>query len=198
MSTVYWCKKKCCKIEIANLNTPAYIPQRRGYTRKAGVFIFDPMTSRVLLVQSRGQLWGSPKGTIENEENSCMCALREVKEETGISLNPVLFTKAIRINNRATYFYAEINSETSTVSDMVTLQKIENNDVNGIGWIRLDCLEDFIKDGNIVLNQHAKITFKKFLGKTFINSNFIEVKRRRKKRDRNISFYEEENIPITE
>ena len=44
-----------------------------------------------------------------------------------------------------------------------------DNDANGITWIKTDCLNDFIKSGFISLNNHAKLVFKKFLDKTFVN-----------------------------
>jgi len=177
MSRTYTCEKKCCTIEISDYTqSPAFRP-RRGYCHKAGVFIFDPEQNMVLLVQSRGQLWGPPKGTLENE-SSYECAIREVEEETGLKISAKDLSRATRIKNRALYYYAEKKV------CKVNIQDIEGNDANGITWIKLDCLNDCIRSGQIVLNQHCKIVFKRFLNKVFPTSGFVKVISRRKKRSR--------------
>lgn len=185
MSRTYTCEKKCCYIEIANY-TSNYIFRPNG-RKKAGVFIFDPEEKKVLLVQSRASLWGPPKGSVEIEkgETSYECAIREVREETGLVLTAEDFSRATRIKNRALYYYAEkkavpvtIQSGTSDVTDGGV------NDANGITWIKLDCLEDCVRDGKIFLNQHCKILFKKFLGLTFPKTDFIKVIPRRKRKRR--------------
>lgn len=170
MSLTYTCSKGCCTIEEQPLEQQPR-RKRRGNCRKAGVFIYDPEENRVLLVESRGHLWGPPKGTVEMDidETSCACALREVKEETGLVLTADDFLRAIKIKNRAIYYYTEY--KTCSVS----IQKSEDNDANGITWIKIDCLEEFIKSGNIVLNQHCKIAFEKFIGKSFPKSGFTRV-----------------------
>ena len=62
----------------------------------------------------------------------------------------------------------------------VHVQIREGNDANGITWIKLDCLEDCIKSGHIVLNQHCNQVLKKFLGRQFTKSDFVKVRSRRK------------------
>jgi ADP-ribose pyrophosphatase YjhB (NUDIX family) len=175
MSLTYTCSKGCCTIEELPLEIQPR-KKRRGNCRKAGVFIYDPEEDRVLLVESRGQLWGPPKGTLEIdiEETSCDCAIREVKEETGIELVPENFLRAIKIKNRAVYYYTEMKM------CPVKIQEIPDNDANGITWIKIACLEEFIQSGNIILNQHCKTAFEKFLGKTFPKSGFTKVEKCKK------------------
>lgn len=176
MSRIYNCPKKCCIIEV-NEPSEHLVRRRRGHCRKAGVFIYDPEEKRVLLVQSRGQLWGPPKGTLEIDKNetSCQCAVREVKEETGLDVKPEDFTRAIKIKNRAIYYYLERKTE------QVHIQyNQEDNDANGITWIKLDCLEECILSGHIIINQHCKLVLKKFMEKDFPKSDFVKVKTRRK------------------
>lgn len=173
--TSYHCEKECCTIMVRDYDQPFY---KRRNCKKAGVFIYDPEEERVLLVQSRGQLWGSPKGTLEVDldEDDIQCAVREVKEETGLDIDPDTLSNYVRIKNRATYYYLEHPTcETK-------IQEFEENDANGITWIRLECLEKCVKDGKIILSKHSQILFKRFLGKTFPRSDFIRVSRRRKKR----------------
>lgn len=168
----YTCKQGCCIIQISEDSKPYNKPFRRGYCPKAGVFIYDPAQNRVLLVQSRGHLWGPPKGTLELDKNETTsdCAVREVKEETGLDVKPEDFTQAVNVKNRAIYYYLERNTEPVKIQT-----HIEDNDVNGITWIKIQCLEDCISSGNIILNQHCKIVFRKFLKKEFPKSDFITV-----------------------
>lgn len=178
MSRVYPCEKGCCSIKIKTYKNQSRHRYRRGRYQKAGVFLFDPKEDRVLLVQSRGQLWGPPKGTLDVEkgETFCQCAIRELKEETGLDIQTKDFSRAIKVKNKAIYYYSErdtCNVEVQNHNDE------EMNDANGITWIKIDCLEECIITGKIVLNHHCKIAFKKFLNKIFPKSDFIKVERKK-------------------
>ena len=168
---IFKCPKKCCKInihpyEIKILNKNI----KRKNKRKAGVFIYDPKTNKVLLVQSRGNLWGPPKGTINYGETERECAIRELEEETNIVLSADSFTKAYNIHYKAYYFYTEKDTcDVSFQTDVI------DNDVNAVGWIKPECLQNCIDNGNIVISRHCKILFKQFLGKNITESNFIQV-----------------------
>ena len=171
---IYYCRDKCCAIKIKK-----YIPTNRYFNRnyrKAGVFIYDPKKDRVLLVQSRGHLWGPPKGTLNIGEQERYCAVREVKEETGLDISFDDFSKAVKINNRAIYYYLEMDTPPNAYINVQ--DSIEDNDANGITWIKMRCLENAISDGNIVLNHYAKIVFKRLMKKTFPKSNWTIVKRK--------------------
>lgn len=185
MSRTYPCEKGCCSIKVKIYNqSPVHRP-RRGNCRKAGVFIYDPKEDRVLLVQSRGQLWGPPKGTLEVElnETSVQCAIREVKEETGLDVVGENFSRATKIKNRAMYYYVE--RDTCDV-EVQHHEDCKDNDANGITWIKVQCLEECILAGRIVLNQHCKIAFRRFMDKIFPKSGFVKVenKKIRKKSNR--------------
>jgi ADP-ribose pyrophosphatase YjhB (NUDIX family) len=172
----YYCKDKCCKVFIKTYRpTPRYF--NRNY-HKAGVFIYDPKEDRVLLVQSRGHLFGPPKGTLNTGEQERHCAVREVKEETGLDISSEDFTKAVKIRNRAIYYYLEMDTCDINVQD-----SIEDNDANGITWIKMECLENAISDGNIVLNHYAKIVFNKLMKKTFPKSNWTLVQRKKRTKE---------------
>lgn len=172
MSVSYTCENKCCTVKIK-----PYVKQclhKKGNCKKAGVFIFDPKEKRVLLVQSRGHLFGPPKGSLRVGEQERHCAVREVKEETGLNICSDDFTRAIKVRNRAIYYYLEM--ETCDIS----IQNIKNNDANGITWIKLDCLVDAVLNGNIVLSHHAKIVFHKLFGIIFPRCNWTVVHRKRR------------------
>ena len=175
----HYCNNKCCKIEVISYKNliPVHHSSPELFNRKAGVFLYSPKEQRILLVQSRGFFWGLPKGTVE-EESISECAIRELKEETGITVESKDFLRVITVKNKAMYFYIEKDIESPHIQFNDTESK---NDVNGITWIKLDCLRECLESGTIVLNQHCRIAFKKFLDITFPDVKFIKVIRKKSK-----------------
>jgi 8-oxo-dGTP pyrophosphatase MutT (NUDIX family) len=141
-------------------------PQNYNYKykqsqNKAGIFFYDPKTERILLVQSRGFKWGSPKGSIELEDHNDIqaCAIREVLEETGIEISKeCLNGKQKCVIDRTTYYFVECDEMPISVQN-----SIENNDANGITWINIKCLRDMIGDNKMQINYHCKRLLKRFL-----------------------------------
>lgn len=154
------CPNGCCDILLQYTNN---LRQKNIYYNrhkiKAGVFIYDPIVNKILLIQSNNNLWGPPKGTLNYNETIKECAIREVYEETGIIIAPEKFTKAINIQNKATYFYME-----TQVCKVEIPQNIENNDATGISWININCLKDCIENNTLVLSKQCKIVLKHFIG----------------------------------
>ena len=151
------CKDGCCELLTSKYETSSK-PGERKYNHKAGVLLYDSTEESVLIVQSRGNLWGIPKGTLEPSETYIEGAIREVMEETGIDLSGVVFDKSINIGVNSLYFFLEY------VKCEVSIQTSPGNDANSIGWIKLKCLTEMIKDGDISLTRHASIILKSFLG----------------------------------
>jgi ADP-ribose pyrophosphatase YjhB (NUDIX family) len=170
----FTCKNKCCLVKIKPyIKNPNEKPRRPR--KKAGVFIYDPKQNKVLLIQSKGRLWGPPKGTLNCGETDRICAVREVMEETGLEISTSEFTRATTIKHRAIYFYIERDECNVNLQD-----HIRDNDANGICWMTPDCIEQCILDGNILLTQHCRIVFKRFLNKTFPHSTFTVIVRKKR------------------
>ena len=131
---------------------------------KAGMFLYDPKSKKVLLVQSRGHLWGLPKGTLNNDESFPACAVREVREETGLNISEEKLDRSVSIKGRARYYYIEMEE----CKVCVQLED-KDNDANAVGWVNIDCLKELIKTGQIELNKHCIYVFLKFLGISFID-----------------------------
>jgi len=149
--TVISCKPQGCGLcQLVKLKTFTH-SQSHGHTsfeKKAGVFIHDSESNRVLVIQSRGNLWGLPKGTFNKHVDNDLidCALRELYEETGIRFNRAYFlnkvTKHINIGN-CVYYY--INCKQTELQPKNLSQLVgETNDISGIGWINIACTP-FIK-----------------------------------------------------
>lgn len=134
------CQNECCTIYYRSYN--GSLDFRHKYNRpKAGVFLHDDVHHCILVVQSRGMKWGPPKGTVEVTDASLQeCALRELREETGIQLSLSSLTKPIQIN-RATYY--DVPYEKSDVF-------VRDEDISGYAWMRTSCIRE------LDLNSHCK------------------------------------------
>jgi len=169
MSTYKNCKNGCCTYETRPYSRCEFTPRNK---HKAGVFIFDKNLNKILLVQSRGNLWGSPKGSIEPNESIIECALREVFEETGISIihspaysltpEPGSISDSNKfIFNDSHYFYCDLNQCSISLDSPMISNDI--NDASGIGWFSIPCLIDLIKSDKIFINFHCKLLLEYFL-----------------------------------
>lgn len=156
------CFNGCCSLSIKPYCKKPFFFDRRNKKQKAGVFIYDPSKNKVLLIQSRGNLWGPPKGTLDRDETYDKCAIREVKEETGLDVDVSQFLCSISIRNKAVYFLIQ-----SDECDVSVQDHIYGNDANGIGWVKIECLNELINKGKITLNSHCKIAFQRFLNVSF-------------------------------
>lgn len=167
MFNTFKCDKDCCKYKVSPYkNVKFYKGGWKSNVRKivkAGSFIIDPSVSKILLVQSRGQFWGPPKGSIQDEETYEECAIRETFEETGITIKPSEFLGYTLVKNEALYYTLELKED-----EIVPQNHIKDNDANGIGWFNIDCLNTLIESSKINLNQHCKILIKKFFRKSVI------------------------------
>jgi ADP-ribose pyrophosphatase YjhB (NUDIX family) len=139
--------------------------------KKAGGFVYDREKNKILLVQSRGQLWGPPKGTMQDNEIPIDCAIREIKEETGVSVNENIFKGHAVIKSKAVYYYIEASSDEKEWQ-VGPQNHIENNDANGIGWFTIDCLNELIRSKKISINQHCRLLIKRVFNKDIIFSYF--------------------------
>ena len=156
-TNIFLCPNKCCQIKIKPY-VPILPTIKRFPTPKAGIFIYDPKTNKILMVQSNGNLWGIPKGSLQQYESFLTCAIREVYEETGLIINKTNISKAITIYNNCKYFYTQQDYCNVNVQN-----NPNNNDANGIAWLNVDCLQQCIKNGTIAINSHCRILFHKFL-----------------------------------
>lgn len=195
MMRVYHCDKGCCLVQQKTYKPHLLFNPSFGRCLKAGVFMYDPEEKSVLLVQSRGYLWGLPKGTFEDDVDNNMvdCAIRELKEETGLTVRAEEFRKVIKVKNRATYFYTERKSCPVSIQESET-----DNDANGITWIKVECLENCINNGQIFVNQHCRIAFKKFLGVVLPSADFVKVDNKKRYGKRPKDSVKVENVSVEE
>ena len=158
------CKQDCCILRYCICED--YVIPIKYYKKrkKAGMFIYDPVSDEILIVQSRWNLWGCPKGSLEEGETYESCAIREVNEETGISFSKENLGKRFKIYGNAVYFYMKVDK------NQYIIQNLDNDDeITGIGWIKKDCFKDLIETGKISVTKHCLILLKKLTGISFNN-----------------------------
>ena len=131
----------------------------KNQQQKAGVFIYDSTKERILLVQSRGNLWGCPKGTLNPKESVARGASREVMEETGIYIDPKILFTPLRPTDNSSYFYLEIPGGCKPV-----VQRYKGNDANAVAWISQSCLKRLVKNKDVKLTYHTRKLLQWVLG----------------------------------
>lgn len=145
--------------------------------RGAGVFIYDPITDAILLVQSWGRKWGPPKGHCDSDaEPYEACALRELLEETGFSTEQDKFQKCTRVYRYKIYF-SELDQETHNVF------KNLDKEITGIQWYPRTELMQLILTRRIKMNIVGIISFERFLKwKGFVTNDFRFFAKKSKRR----------------
>lgn len=154
------CDKKCCQLKVFPYEDIPFFYGNRPKRRKAGVILHCKESNKILVIQSRGNLWGFPKGSFEQGETDKDCAVRELFEETGIQIEGDKLETSYKINSYVTYFYCPCSEEIC-----VEIQEDQNNDASGIGWIDVGCFKELIHNNIISINYHARKCLLKFFSK---------------------------------
>lgn len=156
------CPSGCCSIQrVLVQNAPRFDWRSMKRSKhKAGVFVYNAKRGSVLLVQSRGCAFGLPKGSLEPDETQREAAVRELREETGIVLNPTELSNYLLIKNSGFYFLKNVEHEIGGIPkpfDPV-------NDVTGFTWIKISCLRDMLaqKCIDFQLNSHTRAIIRQF------------------------------------
>lgn len=122
------------------------------------------------MVQStKFKSWGFPKGKINQYEKPVDCAIREVKEETGLDItlliNPDLFVESFRYKRYVRLYIVQ------NVSTEVCCQPNTRGEIAACQWFNLDSLLEYQKNNNspFVMTQCAILTA------SLLNCKLIEI-----------------------
>lgn len=155
-------------------NDRAYV---RGKRVRAGVFFYDRVNDKVLIVQTYGKFCGIPKGGQEKDETLKQTALRELKEETGVVIPEDMLTTKVTLNRSAHYFIIESEDCPSEKYNPV-LYDFVGNDVTGTGWIHPRCIKNI--PGSIT--SHLSKMLSRLGGEVSKNKEFFDLIRAKSKR----------------
>jgi len=110
-------------------------PYSKSPRKRAGVCIYNPFENKILVVQVFNEFLGLPKGGQEEGETTMQTALRELNEETGITLPLLDENSKVIFDRTCTYYIIQTD-----ICFTPSLNKFEGNDVSGVGWVHLDCI----------------------------------------------------------
>jgi 8-oxo-dGTP pyrophosphatase MutT (NUDIX family) len=105
-------------------------------TLKAGVIMVSPDNTKLLIVINRGTMepdnlkFGLPKGHIEKHESVLYCAMRELKEETGIRTSIFKTDKKIVVSE-TTYYLIKASRYLKPVPQ-------DNTEIGESKWVTWD------------------------------------------------------------
>lgn len=136
---------------IKKMDNIEYENKSFGKLARAGVILFSPNKKYVLLVKTKScqyhmGKWGFPKGSAEKDEYLNMCAMRELKEETGLSINinEEKMTNMIRRNCSAYYYcYILNNNMMKEIMNIIKGHK-DDNEIDKLGFVPLDKCNDLM------------------------------------------------------
>jgi ADP-ribose pyrophosphatase YjhB (NUDIX family) len=124
--------------------------------QRAGVILFSPNKKYVLLVKMRSSKhqigkWGFPKGSVEKNEYLNMCAMRELKEETGLSINiekeemSNMIKRCFNKKKNISYYYSYIlnNSMMGEIMKIIKSHKNES-EIDILGFVPIEKCNDLI------------------------------------------------------
>ena len=134
----------------------------------AGIIIYrkTPEGLKFLILYHGHNYWNFPKGKIESEERSFQTALREVKEETGLTRNDLIFNENFKAYEKFT-FWRRLGNKNVKVFKIVIFYLAEtkksqikiSQEHEGYGWFTykeaLRILSKY-KDSQKVLTQAYK------------------------------------------
>ena len=138
-----------CSYNSVRYTSRASSQQKRFFGKAGALIITKTPKIFVLLVQSRGRLWGCPKGSLEALESVEEGARREIFEETGMLFKSL--GTPIQVNKGVFFYFIET---TGRYNLSVQTNKHSKNDANSIGWFSIRCLS--LGENQDDLNTHTK------------------------------------------
>ncbi|KAI1301509.1 m7GpppN-mRNA hydrolase [Halotydeus destructor] len=136
------------RVHIANFDQ--VLDDFRAYKSNVptyGAIIVDPSLQYCLMVQGyyAKTSWGFPKGKVNHDEDPYLCAIREVKEETGFDcadfISKKYIEKVIRGTTVRLYIVPGVSKETK-------FQPMTRCEIKNIDWFKINDLPEAKTDKN--------------------------------------------------
>lgn len=116
------------------------------YEKSCGAIIVK--NNKVLLIQQNDGFYGFPKGHMENNETEIATAIREVKEETNISIliNPqyryfLSYIVRSTINKEVVYFLGKVLDDSHIIK--------QEQEIKDIFWCEIEKVEEVLTFENL-------------------------------------------------
>jgi 8-oxo-dGTP diphosphatase len=100
--------------------------KRKGMKRRATVIY--RRDGQILFVRKRRSKWNLPGGRVERDETPLQAALREMSEETGLSLGKLVYVSEYREDNVIHFLFEALNC--------VPKKPRPCNEIDGCRWIK--------------------------------------------------------------
>jgi len=153
------CLDGCCSIKHTGYYGSPVTWLTNSTSKRSGALLYDQIENKILLVQSRGRMWGPPKGGTEDGETVQEGAIREVMEETGLDITNGDFSKYTICHGKCTYYLMN-----HPVCDVNVQNKnhLFENDANSITWIKPECLKKMENSKKMKLTSQCKMVLNHF------------------------------------
>lgn len=108
-----------------------------------GAAMLNPAMDKVLMVRSWGSnaRWGFPKGKLSKDETELDCAIREVFEETGFDITPLVSCDTFYVDTLSSGRCSRIFVVTDVPEDSV-FQTRTRKEISDIKWVPLSALPE--------------------------------------------------------
>lgn len=125
-----------------NIDEDIVVKKRKKRICCGGILLYHEINRTinkiyVIIVRGRSSFkWGLPKGGIESNETHIECAMREIKEETGLMVNFNQNHKRVKIHS--TYYYIIKLSRKYT-----NIDPIDKDEIIDIKWIDINDIDKY-------------------------------------------------------
>lgn len=109
--------------------------------KRAGALILNSNMDKCLMVfQKSSSMWGVPKGKREDNEDSYVCMIREVKEEVGLNLNNIKFhlLDGIMVHGESFIYIIQIFLDPLPICSPPLENGNENHEIEKIEWVKIE------------------------------------------------------------
>jgi 8-oxo-dGTP pyrophosphatase MutT (NUDIX family) len=131
--------------------------------KRAGALILNINMDKCLMVfQKSSMLWGIPKGQKEDNEDTYVCMIREVKEEVGLNLNDIKFEilESIIVNSDSFIYIIKLLLDSLPVCSPPFENGNDNYEIEKIEWVTLN--DAYLRHNNSV-TKNSLHKLKKYL-----------------------------------
>lgn len=111
-------------------------------TRGAGAIIHDPINDKLLIVRGK-EKYSLPKGHQNPGETAVSCALREIREETGLMLTCIQDNPVTMIIHDYIYYYIPIIN-----GSYILPNPIDTNEIVFSCWVSINSINQLNQECN--------------------------------------------------